>query len=151
MKLAFLGHGFIGKMHERAALSCGAEVSPICHRDDDWRAAVTQADVDAVVIGTPNSLHHPQAMAAIEAGKHVFLEKPMASTVADCEKIIAAARKLAEITAAEDEISTTAAASSSNRLDDDVEMEPLSDNEDEEVAEQEVMEGGTEDDSWDGF
>ena len=91
MKLAFLGHGFIGKMHERAALSCGAEVGPICHRDDDWRAAIRQPDVDAVVIGTPNSLHHPQAMAAIEAGKHVLLDKPMAVTVEQAEQIATAA------------------------------------------------------------
>lgn len=92
MRLALLGHGFIGRMHERAALECGATVSVVCRRDDDWQAAVQRDDVDAVVIGTPNSLHHPQAMAAIAAGKHVLLDKPMAVTVAEAEQIAEAAR-----------------------------------------------------------
>src|SRR5205823_14468958 len=39
-------------------------------------------DVDAVVINTPNHLHKPQAIAAIEAGKHVLLQKPVANTLA---------------------------------------------------------------------
>jgi predicted dehydrogenase len=91
MRLALLGHGFIGKMHERAALECGATVGPVCRRDDDWREAVSRPDVDAVVIGTPNALHHPQAMAAIEHGKHVLLDKPMAVTVEEAEEIAAAA------------------------------------------------------------
>jgi len=78
-------------MHEQAALACGLEITHICRSTDDWRAAVTATDVDAVVIGTPNTLHHPQAMAALAAGKHVLLDKPMAITVLESEEIADAA------------------------------------------------------------
>lgn len=91
MRLALLGYGFIGKLHEQAALACGLEITHICRSTDDWQAAVTATDVDAVVVGTPNMLHHPQAMAALAAGKHVLLEKPMAITVIEGEEIAAAA------------------------------------------------------------
>ncbi len=91
LRLALLGYGFIGKMHERAALACGLEITHICRSADDWRRAVAATDVDAVVIGTPNALHHPQAMAALAAGKHVLLDKPMAITVMEGEEISAAA------------------------------------------------------------
>ncbi len=47
-------------------------------------------DVDVVVIATPHSAHVSQAVAAAEAGKHVYLEKPMALDVAECDRIIAA-------------------------------------------------------------
>ena len=50
-------------------------------------------EIHAVVINTPNHLHRPQAIAAIEAGKHVLLQKPVAPTVADAEAIQAAAEK----------------------------------------------------------
>jgi myo-inositol 2-dehydrogenase/D-chiro-inositol 1-dehydrogenase/scyllo-inositol 2-dehydrogenase (NAD+) len=46
--------------------------------------------VDAVVIVTPTFLHGPIACAAAAAGKHIFLEKPMAVTLAECEAILAA-------------------------------------------------------------
>ena len=46
-------------------------------------AAATDGDVDAVVITTPARTHVDLAAAAIEAGKHVFVEKPMALTVAE--------------------------------------------------------------------
>ena len=91
LRLALLGHGFIGKMHERAALACGLEITHICRSNDDWQAAVNATDVDAVVIGTPNALHHPQAMTALAAGKHVLLDKPMATTMIEGEEIAAAA------------------------------------------------------------
>ena len=49
--------------------------------------------IDAVSIVTMWDQHTDPTIAALEAGKHVFLEKPMASTVEDCRKIIAAAKK----------------------------------------------------------
>lgn len=45
-------------------------------------------DVDAVAIHTPNHLHADEAVAAARAGKHVFCDKPMATTVADAERIV---------------------------------------------------------------
>ncbi|MBS1855840.1 MAG: Gfo/Idh/MocA family oxidoreductase [Acidobacteria bacterium] len=50
-------------------------------------------EIDAVVISTPNHLHRAQAVAAIEAGKHVLLQKPVANTMADAEAIEAAAAR----------------------------------------------------------
>ncbi len=49
-------------------------------------------DVDLVYIATPPFLHHPQAMAALEAGKHVICEKPLAMTLDQADAMIAAAR-----------------------------------------------------------
>jgi len=49
--------------------------------------------VDAVDICLPNIFHAPAAIAAAEAGKHILVEKPMATTVKDCDRMIAAAKK----------------------------------------------------------
>jgi predicted dehydrogenase len=51
------------------------------------------ADIDMVDISTPNHLHEEQAVAALEAGKHVLLQKPMANTLAAADKILAASAK----------------------------------------------------------
>jgi predicted dehydrogenase len=51
---------------------------------------LARSDVDAVIIATPHSTHLPLALAAAGAGKHVYLEKPMALTVAECDEIIRA-------------------------------------------------------------
>ena len=48
--------------------------------------------VDAVAVATSVKLHHPMAKAALEAGKHTFIEKPMASSAAQCEELIEIAR-----------------------------------------------------------
>jgi predicted dehydrogenase len=55
--------------------------------------ALTDGEFDAVVITTPTFSHTPLAVAAASAGKHVFLEKPMALTLEECDEIEAAARK----------------------------------------------------------
>ncbi len=52
-----------------------------------------QDDLDAVVVCTPNHLHAPIAIAALEAGKHVLCERPMARNGAEAEKMALAARK----------------------------------------------------------
>jgi len=54
---------------------------------------VADADVDAVSIATPDFAHTEPALAAIEAGKHVLIEKPLATTLDDCEKIVEAAER----------------------------------------------------------
>jgi predicted dehydrogenase len=68
-----------------------------CHVSADYREAIDQPDVDAVVIATPNSLHTDPATFAFEKGKHVFCEKPMATTMGDCEKILGAAKASGKI------------------------------------------------------
>lgn len=50
-------------------------------------------DLDAVIIATPNSCHHPQTIAALEAGKHVLVEKPMSTTTAEADEMIDLAEK----------------------------------------------------------
>jgi myo-inositol 2-dehydrogenase/D-chiro-inositol 1-dehydrogenase len=61
------------------------------HRD--WRSLLLDPDVDAVCIVVPNHLHGEIGVAALDAGKHVLLEKPMANSVADCDALIAAAER----------------------------------------------------------
>jgi predicted dehydrogenase len=51
------------------------------------------ADIDLVDVSTPNYLHEQQAVAALEAGKHVLLQKPMANTLAAADRILAAAAR----------------------------------------------------------
>jgi predicted dehydrogenase len=58
----------------------------------DWRDLVADRDADAVYIATPVHLHAEQAIAAADAGKQVLCEKPMAMSVADCDRIIDACR-----------------------------------------------------------
>ena len=63
----------------------------------DYRAVLARDDIDAVTIATPNALHEEQAVAALDAGKHVLLEKPMAIDSAACERINAAARRCGRV------------------------------------------------------
>jgi len=56
-------------------------------------AAALAPEIDAVIINTPNWLHRPQAVAAIEAGKHVLLQKPVAAKLAEGEAIERAAAR----------------------------------------------------------
>jgi predicted dehydrogenase len=58
----------------------------------DYRELLARPDIAAVSIVTPDFLHREIAVAACEAGKHVLIEKPMATTLADCEAMIAAAQ-----------------------------------------------------------
>src|SRR5215213_597781 len=77
--------------HRPAALAAAArfgvenieEVGQLLRRDD----------VDVVYIATPPFLHYPQALAALEAGKHVIVEKPLALTVAQADELVALARR----------------------------------------------------------
>jgi predicted dehydrogenase len=59
----------------------------------DWRAVLERADIDAVVIATPDRTHEEIALAAAAAGKAILLQKPMAMSPAACRRIIGAARK----------------------------------------------------------
>jgi predicted dehydrogenase len=57
-----------------------------------WRELLRDPEIDAAYVATPVHLHAEQAIAAAEAGKHVLCEKPMALTVSECERMLAAAR-----------------------------------------------------------
>jgi predicted dehydrogenase len=60
---------------------------------DDYNAIKNNPDIDIVYIVLPNNLHASYSIRALEAGKHVICEKPLATTVEDCDKMIAAAEK----------------------------------------------------------
>jgi predicted dehydrogenase len=61
----------------------------------DWRALVARDDVDVVDVSTPGNMHAEMAIAALEAGKHVLCEKPLANSVAEAEAMAEAARRVA--------------------------------------------------------
>jgi len=64
----------------------------VLHRFADWNELVRCKDIDAVYVATPVNLHAEQTMTALESGKHVLCEKPMALNVADCDRMISAAK-----------------------------------------------------------
>ncbi len=106
--VGILGAGFFGAYHARAIAAVeGARLVAACAEElplaetftaehggkpyGDWRAMLDDKSVDAVAITAPHHLHCRLAVAALEAGKHVLLEKPMALSVAECTRIIASA------------------------------------------------------------
>ncbi len=111
LRIGVIGLGWFGEIHcETIAGIPNLELAALCTRRadrlaeqarkfgvrktySDYRDMLADKDIDAVSIVTMWDQHTDPAIAALEAGKHVFLEKPMASTVADCNKIIAAERK----------------------------------------------------------
>ncbi|MEY8655564.1 Gfo/Idh/MocA family protein [Brachybacterium paraconglomeratum] len=118
--VALIGYAFMGRAHSQAWRTVGAafDVPPIARRviagrDEqavaeaarrldweehatDWREAVTRDDVDIVDICTPGFLHAEIAIAALEAGKHVLCEKPLANDPAEAERMVEAARAARE-------------------------------------------------------
>jgi phthalate 4,5-cis-dihydrodiol dehydrogenase len=60
---------------------------------DSVAAMCELRDIDAVYVATPNPFHAEHAIAALEHGKHVMVEKPMALTLEDCDRMITAAEK----------------------------------------------------------
>ena len=61
--------------------------------ETDWRRLLSRADVDLVDVCTPGDSHAEIAVAALEAGKHVLCEKPLANTVAEAAEMVAAAER----------------------------------------------------------
>ncbi len=82
----------------RAVVSDGVSAAQVAEKSGakiattDLDAALADPDVDAVLIATRHHLHAKQAVRALQAGKHVLVEKPMALTVADCRAMIEAAQ-----------------------------------------------------------
>ncbi len=112
MRFCVIGAGRAGIIHARniARRIRAAELTALCDADaaslrkageelgvstllSDYRAAVVREDIDAVVIVTPTFLHCEIACLAAQNGKHIFLEKPMAVTVAECRRINAAVQQ----------------------------------------------------------
>ena len=64
-----------------------------CRAYDTMEALLADPEVDAVSVCTSNATHAEATIAALAAGKHVLCEKPMATTIEDCEAMVAAARE----------------------------------------------------------
>jgi len=115
MRFGLIGYGAWGKFHaeairkargaELAAIACVSEATAEAARERypaakvhlDWRALLADRSIDAVDIVVPNHLHAEIAIAALEAGKNVLLEKPMAASIADCDRIVAAVRRTGRV------------------------------------------------------
>lgn len=111
LRIGVIGLGWFGEIHCETIMGIpNLELAALCTRTParlkqqaakfgvkktyrDYRELLADKDIDAVSIVTMWDQHTDPTIAALAAGKHVFLEKPMASTVADCRKIIAAAAK----------------------------------------------------------
>lgn len=74
-----------------AAVEAAAAKQGWSSTETDWKSLVARDDVDLVDICTPGDTHAEIAIAALEAGKHVLCEKPLANSVAEAEAMVAAA------------------------------------------------------------
>jgi predicted dehydrogenase len=110
LRIGVIGLGWFGEIHCDAIMGIPhLELAALCTRKPerlkalaqnygvqstfrDYRELLADPSIDAVSIVTMWDQHTEPAIAALESGKHVFLEKPMASTVEDCARIIAAAK-----------------------------------------------------------
>lgn len=118
INVCLIGQKFMGRTHSNAYLKVGKFFDPpvlpvmhtICGRDQtelnefkerwgwqhasaDWESVVRSDEIGLVDIGTPNHLHKEMSIAALEAGKHVACEKPLAGTLADAREMMEAAKK----------------------------------------------------------
>jgi predicted dehydrogenase len=109
MKAAIFGTGFMGKVHTEALRRLGnVELAAVAASSQatadafaashnipkavaDWRTVLY--DVDAVHICTPNALHYPMTLAALETGKHVVCEKPLTMTSAEARELASIAKR----------------------------------------------------------
>jgi predicted dehydrogenase len=82
-----------------SALDETGELFGVADRYADWQEVLARDDIDVVTIATPNSLHEPIAIAALQAGKHVMCEKPLALSLAGAHRMAEAARQADRITA----------------------------------------------------
>lgn len=110
MKVGVIGCGSIGKIHIKNLKAVGAEVVAACDIDEaelryvksnfgvehvytDYRDMIARSDLDAVVVATPNYLHHRMTVDALKEGKHVLCEKPPAITAREVEEMYEASRR----------------------------------------------------------
>ncbi len=83
---------FVCDLNEERAQEVAGKYSAQ-HYGTDYRELLDRDDIQAVSIVTPDFAHTDIAVAAAEAGKHILIEKPLATTVEDCERIIEAVDK----------------------------------------------------------
>ena len=107
MKICLAGGGAFGKKHlDALALIDGVEIASVigrrlkptqelaakygaAHAGTNLDEALAMPDIDAVILATPTGMHAEQGLAAMNAGKHVLIEIPMADSLADSEALVA--------------------------------------------------------------
>ena len=107
MKICLAGGGAFGKKHlDALALIDGVEIASVigrrleptqelaakygaAHSGTNLDDALAMPDIDAVILATPTGMHAEQGLAAMNAGKHVLIEIPMADSLADSEALVA--------------------------------------------------------------
>ncbi|MDG1894908.1 MAG: Gfo/Idh/MocA family oxidoreductase [Fuerstiella sp.] len=102
LRIGVTGSGFMGRTHVDAAhklestqpvaVTGGSRAAKLAADYDidvepDVQSLVQRSDIDAIVIATPHWVHCDETLAAAAAGKHVLVEKPMATSVADAERM----------------------------------------------------------------
>ncbi|MFB3825405.1 MAG: Gfo/Idh/MocA family protein [Bryobacteraceae bacterium] len=110
LKTAVLGAGFVGRVHVEGIRRVGfvdlyaigeadgakakqvADIYGVKH-ETDYRRLLADPELDAVHVATPNALHFPMVRDALEAGKHVVCEKPLAMSSEEGRKMAALARE----------------------------------------------------------
>jgi len=111
IKTALIGTGFMGKTHAEGIRRLGnveiaavasiteqmardfADANGIPRATGDYREILSDPEIEAVHVVTPNALHYPVAKAALEAGKNVLCEKPLTISVAEAKDLVATAEK----------------------------------------------------------
>jgi predicted dehydrogenase len=104
--IGIIGAGMIANVHAEAAKAVGTNVVCVfdpresktnefakkheCDVASSVEELVARDDIEGVVIAVPNDQHAPLAIQALESGKHVLLEKPMAMSITQCDEILAA-------------------------------------------------------------
>jgi predicted dehydrogenase len=74
-------------------LECGLELNPRARGFDDFDKVLADPSIEAIAIATPPRLHAPMALAALQTGKHVLIEKPMATSLQDALDLVHLAQK----------------------------------------------------------
>ncbi len=74
-------------------LAASAKTYPQAKKYNDWRKLLDQKDIDAVTVSTPDHMHAPIAASAMQRGKHVYVQKPMAHTIFEARQMRLLARK----------------------------------------------------------
>lgn len=114
MKIGLIGAGRWAEVHKTALEEVGASLETVLvsseasrrRVEDEWKvhtttdmAAFLGRNTEAVIVVSPNYLHAEHSVAALNASKHVLVEKPMATTVRDAEVMLAAAERAGKVLA----------------------------------------------------